>query len=163
MRRTFLGTALAVTSLYLLVPTFAFEISSSPALDALSQQGKQLRADLWEIYKDSKEKAKSPSSGIDVSSTVTKYIPIGMSFDDAERILIGAGFKMGPRPPHPIQKESIVKYPEAFRFAWFGELDLDQTFRVSKTSVSVTLFPDAPDNPNARAKEIQALLHTTYL
>ena len=86
-----------------------------------------------------------------------------MSFDDAERILIGAGFKMGPRPPHPIQKESIVKYPEAFRFAWFGELDLDQTFLVSKTSVSVTLFPDAPDNPNARAKEIQALLHTTYL
>jgi hypothetical protein len=34
MRRTFLGTALAVTSLYLLVPIFAFEISSSPALDA---------------------------------------------------------------------------------------------------------------------------------
>jgi hypothetical protein len=85
-----------------------------------------------------------------VSSTIAKYIPIRTSFDDAERILNSAGFTMGPRPPHALENDAIVKYPAAFRFAWFGKLELDQTFLVGSTSVSVILFPDSPDNPHAR-------------
>jgi len=163
MRAPLLSLGVMVLSLYSVSPTLALEFSSSPALDAFSQQGKKLRADLEHVYRNSTEKAKSPLSGIDVSLTVAKYIPIGTSFDDAERILKADGFRMGPRPPHHVQKDSIVKYPEALRFAWSGGLDLDQTFLVSKTSVSVTLFPDSPGSPNARVKEIQASLRTTYL
>jgi hypothetical protein len=140
------------------------EFSSSPvAPDTFSQQGKQLRADLERVYRSPKETAPSIWRDIDVSSTVAKYIPIGTSFDDADRILKAAGFKMAPRPPRPIERESIVKFPEALRFAISGELDLDQTFLVSRTSVIVILSPDSPGDPNAHVKEIHASIMTAYL
>jgi len=138
------------------------EFSSSPPPDTFSQQGKELRAELERIYRNRKEKV-HPLSGIDVSSTIAKYVPLGTSLDDAERILKAAGFKTDSRPPHPIQKDSIVKFDEKHRLAWLGTLVLDQTFLVSSTTVIVVLSPDSPGDPKARVKEIQGSLHTTYL
>jgi hypothetical protein len=140
------------------------EFSKSPlGVDTFSQQGHQLRAELERIYRSPKEAGQSLGRGIDVSSTVAQYIPIGTSFDDAERILKAAGFTMAPRPPRPIDRDPAPDWQKALRFALAGGLDLDHTFLASRTSVSVVLAPDAPGAQNAHVKAIHASIKTIYL
>jgi hypothetical protein len=162
MRTLLFCLGLIASSAWSLCPGLSFEFSSSPPPDAFSQQGKELRAELERVYRDSKNKRHS-LTGLDVSSTVGQYIPVGTSFDDAERILRAAGFKMAPRPPRPIDRDPAPEWEKTLRFTMMGGLDLDQTFLVSKTTVSVVLVPDSPGNPNAKVKEISASLMTTYL
>jgi hypothetical protein len=149
---------------FLVSPSLAMEFSRSPVdSDTFSQQGKQLRAELERVYRSPKEAGQSVGRGIDVSSTIAKYIPIGTSFDDAERILKAAGFTMAPRPPRPIDRDPAPEWEKALRFAMVGGLDLDQMFLVSRTSVLVVLFPDSPGYQNSRVKEIHASIKTIYL
>jgi hypothetical protein len=71
----------------------------------LAQRGKQLRKAIDEVYEklaDAKT-LKSMGNGRNIiTDVVIKYIPIGISFDDAEAILRAAGFKVGPRGRNPI-------------------------------------------------------------
>jgi hypothetical protein len=161
MGSTFLGIALVVVSVCFPPPTLALEILSSPQLDKFSQQGKELRAELERVYGDPKGKRDS-LKGVDVSSIIARYIPIGTSFDDAERVLIAAGFTMAPRPPRPIDREPAPEWEKALRFTMSGGLVLDRTLFASVT-VGITLSPDIPGDPKAHVKEINASLRTTYL
>ncbi|MGO9635765.1 MAG: hypothetical protein ACLPX1_18005 [Steroidobacteraceae bacterium] len=66
------------------------------------QRGAQLRADIDAAYKKlraSKSLKDTVHDGNDVTAIVLKYIPLGISFDDAEAILEAAGCTVGP----PIQ------------------------------------------------------------
>ncbi len=162
MRTPLLSLGVIVLSLYPVSPSLALEFSSSPGPDTFSQQGKELRAELERVYRDPKAKRDS-LNGLDVSSTIARYIPIGTSFDDAERILIAAGFTMAPRPPRPIDRDPAPEWEKPLRFTMGGGLVLDRTFFASVTEVSVTLSPDFPGDPKAHVKEIHANLKTTYL
>jgi len=163
MRPAFLSLGVNILlSVCSVFPSLALEFSSSPALDTFSQQGKELRSKLERVYRDPKAKQDS-SKGVDVSSTVARYIPVGTSFDDAERILKAAGFEMAPRPPRPIYRDSAPEWEKALRFSMGGGLVLDRTLFASVTEVFVTLSPDLPGDPKAHVKEIHASLRTTYL
>jgi hypothetical protein len=63
----------------------------------LKARGQQLRAEIDALYhgrKPHKEVHYNDPNGLDISDTVIKYLPIGISFDDAESILRFAGFKV---------------------------------------------------------------------
>ncbi len=132
----------------------------------VEQRGKQLRAELEETYRVLKDARKLGASnkaeGIDVSATVAKYIPIGTSFDEAEKVLQAAGFNLAPRPPRPAGRENAPEWEKALRFTMGGGLVLDQTFGY-QASVGVTLYPDSPGDPAAHVQEILARLRTSYL
>lgn len=66
----------------------------TPAL--LEQRGKQLHAEVIQVWENLKQ-SKSLRLTNDISETVTKFIPVGTSFADAEIILRGAGFNIWPR------------------------------------------------------------------
>lgn len=162
MRNFLLCLGLVASSVWLVSPSLALEFSSSPPPDKFSQQGKELRAELERVYRDPKGQRDSLKV-VDVSSIIARYIPIGTSFDDAERILMAAGFTMAPRPPRPIPKEPAPEWEKALRFTMGGGLVLDRTLFASVTEVGVTLSPDLPGDPKAHVKEINASLRTTYL
>src|ERR1700683_499414 len=63
--------------------------------NALKHRGEDLRRDLVAQYKDLRAAgAIQRKNAPDVTTTVLKYIPIGISFNDAETILRAAGSKM---------------------------------------------------------------------
>lgn len=159
MRNLLFCFGLVVASLWSVCPSLALEFSSSPPPDKFTQQGKELRAELERVYRDPKGKLDS-LKGIDVSSIIARYIPIGTSFDDAERILIAAGFTMAPRP---MDRDPAPEWEKALRFTMGGGLVLDRTLLASVTEVGVILSPDLPGDPKAHVKEIIASLRTTYL
>lgn len=131
----------------------------------VEQRGKQLRAELERTYRDPKDTrklGKGVGPGIDVSSIVAKYIPIGTSFDEAEQVLQAAGFHMAARPPRPMHREPAPEWEKALRFTMGGGLELDKAFGY-RADVGVTLYPDAPGDPGARVKQIISSIQTTYL
>lgn len=72
---------------------------------SLEAQGKRLRADIDKVYQElkSKKQLKDVSlGGNDITDVIQRYLPAGMSFDDAEAILRSAGFTVDhrPRPKH---------------------------------------------------------------
>jgi hypothetical protein len=162
MRILLFCLGLIASSLWSVCPSLALKFSSSPPLDKFSQQGTELRAELERVYRDPKGKRDS-LRGVDVSSTIARYIPIGTSFEDAERILIAAGFTMASRPPRPLDRDPAPGWEKALRFTMGGGLVLDRTLFTSITEVGVTLSPDLPGDPKAHVKEIHASLRTTYL
>ncbi len=70
--------------------------------EKLKQQGNLLRTAIDQEYKKvydvSTVKMGSKEVGNDLTAVVMQYIPLGISFDDAEQILRNAGFKIRPRP-----------------------------------------------------------------
>jgi hypothetical protein len=70
------------------------------AFDGLEQRGKRLRAALQRKYEKLAEshQLRGGLHGTDVTDAVLPYIPIGISFSDAETVLKDAGFVVGPHP-----------------------------------------------------------------
>jgi len=67
--------------------------------DELRKHGQQLRAEIEKRYKELVATRELRSlNGNDIDDVVLKYVPLGTSFDDAEKILRDAGFKVDPRP-----------------------------------------------------------------
>jgi hypothetical protein len=100
-------------------------------------------------------------NGVDVSAVIREFIPVGMSFKDAEKILTAAGFTLAPsppRPPTPVVNPLLVNE----RFFIAGGLTLDSTF-FSKTEISVRLIPDVQGSERACVKDMTAYLHSSYL
>jgi hypothetical protein len=62
--------------------------------DQLRVKGKELRAEIQTAYQQLKA-SKPPQPGRDVTAIVTKYIPLGTPFRDAEAILVAAGCSSG--------------------------------------------------------------------
>lgn len=95
---------LALGMAFLLVPAYGEDIQkekSAVATESLEQRGKQLRIELEQAYKkmvDAGTLSTDPRVSNDVTDVVIRYIPVGMSFDDAESILRSAGFRVDSRP-----------------------------------------------------------------
>ena len=66
---------------------------------------------------------------------MTKYIPIGTTFDDAERVLRAAGFQISARG-----KSNIYPYP----YQVLATIDQYVPTLFGKTSVVVVLEPEHP-------------------
>jgi len=130
----------------------------------VQQRGTQLHADLEQAYRDlseAKQLGAASLSGIDVSQTVSRSMPVGTPFQDAAKILRAAGFNLAPDPPRPL-REGTQGVEAALRFTIMGQVVLAEEFGY-KASVSVTLHPDSPGDPAAHVKEVRALLRTSHI
>jgi hypothetical protein len=106
--------------------------------------GKQLRNDIDEIYNKLPMTSGLTGRGIDttdIASAVTKYIPIGISFDAAEAILKSAGFIVLPRQPNPHLTDI---YPEKYNVV--ATIDQHVDTHSGRMLVSVSLTPSEPNN-----------------
>lgn len=91
-------------------------------------RGHQLRADIDALYfgrKPHKEVHYNDPNGLDISDTVIKYCPIGISFDDAESILRSAGFTVSRKAAvaegntkSAARIEGYIEPYEHFLFFW---------------------------------------------
>ncbi len=68
---------------------------------ALDKRGRQLRVaidEAYQLYKKERDSGVKPKDNFgDISDLILRFIPIGSTFDDAERILRAAGCYVGPR------------------------------------------------------------------
>jgi hypothetical protein len=99
--------------------------------------GKQLRAEIEQVYAERKAAGSLKSMGRGrniVTDMVVKYIPIGISFDEAEAILRAAGCKVGPRPN---TGHDTLAYDDDV----IARLFLASSFLVSATEFFVGLSP----------------------
>ncbi len=136
----------------------------------LEERGKQLRAAIDQTYKKMSEahaiKAMPHSDENDLTSVVVQYIPLGTSFDDAEKILRSAGFKVGPRPSTnspgipgdntpKIQDERITK-------SVIATIDPYSSFLDGKITIGVFLTPESPTD-FTKVSKIHAGIGASYL
>ena len=120
------------------------------------ERGRQLRRDIEALYSSLKS-SKSLRVGVlgnDISDFIRKYLPEGMSIEDAERTLLSAGFRIGQRPsdgvPAPFEKGYLV-----------AAMSLPKQM-FSARQVMVGLRQKAPGDYSA-VGEIQASIIITYL
>lgn len=128
----------------------------------LDQQGKQLRTEIELEYhklKDSKTLSlPNTGTGNDISAIILKYIPIGASFEDAERILREADFKLAassPRPPHPTD----ASYD---RFNIRGGIILEGNL-VWQAEVVIILYAETPGAEHTKVKKVFCSIITSSL
>jgi hypothetical protein len=119
------------------------------AAQEIESRGERLRAEVEATYKNlnASHSLKSPS---DLTEMVVKYIPEGISFDDAERILRAAGCAVrlpskGFRGPTLNFRDDVV-----------GEFELSHSF-LRKTMFEVTLSPASRDDYSRVAKVVGAI------
>jgi hypothetical protein len=114
----------------------------------LQQRGRELRGAIDHTYKTLVDRngLQQGLKGNDISPVVSKYIPLGTSFDDAEKILRAAGFTVDPRPGQNPPEDRpdkhdvvayIVPYVQGF---------------MSRTNVYISLRPKSPGNYTTIAK-----------
>jgi hypothetical protein len=106
---------------------------------AIERRGMALRKEIEAIYADriARRVLKRDS---DVTSTVLKYIPIGTTFDDAERILRAAGCEVGFRYAGPVDGRFALEFEEGFFVQLFPRGPLDYS-TVEKLSASIIFTP----------------------
>lgn len=108
----------------------------------LELQGKQLRSEIDSTYKKLTDSNLIKNSGMGrnfITDIVSKYIRVGMSFDDAETILRAAGFTIQPRIPNRYLSD-VEKYDERAVIEQYAPTPF------GKTIVSVSLRPRGPDD-----------------
>ena len=109
----------------------------------LKTSGQQLRAEIDALYRrPPKEVRYNDPNGLDITDTLIKYLPIGISFDAAESILRFAGFKVSRVAAHQEGNTKASATVEAHivpygRFLYFWSY---------YSSVNVTLVPKRPDD-----------------
>ena len=139
-------------------PTANETVSSS-----LEERGNQLRKAIAEAYK---AHPINIHSGNDITSTVTSFIPPGISFDDAEKILQSAGFTVGSRPG--LQKNVKAGAPrigdnEKFRWDVVASIDPYPTpFFWGKVSIYVNLTPQS-SRDYSKVSTVHAVIGISYL
>jgi hypothetical protein len=140
-RRAVLHFGLAVLFLWLPVSSRALDKENTQITSReLEQRGQQLRAEIESIYKNLKASGSLVSAvhGNKIDDVVLKYVPTGISFDEAENILRFAGFKVYPRP----EANPPGKRPDRYDVsAWIDPLDKGLIWKVQ---VIVSLSPKAP-------------------
>ncbi|MGA7750379.1 MAG: hypothetical protein WCA63_09545, partial [Gallionella sp.] len=106
----------------------------------LETRGKQLRASMDVRYKELIAAGGALNSreiifqSVDLTDLFTPYIPIGMSFDDAEVVLRAAGFSVGP--------SKLPEIPDALVGSFSYVRDMNWFITVG--------FMARPDTPNGR-------------
>jgi hypothetical protein len=104
--------------------------------------GKQLRKDIDRAYKSFVETGKLKNQGTGrnyITDVVTRYIPVGSSFERAEEILRAGGFEIQPRIPNRYLPE-VEKYDERALIEHY------QPTVLGKTSVVILLRPPSPND-----------------
>jgi hypothetical protein len=124
--------------------------SASMAADAasdLEQRGKQLRMAIDKKYKELHDaNAISMRHVNDITPLVLQYVPIGTSFDDADKILRAAGFGVAPHPVlHP-----VLKFPDGAEYDVLGRINpytnpyIESGLIPTGTSLDIDLTPPSP-------------------
>jgi hypothetical protein len=96
-------------------PELTKKVLSMNTDNELAKRGRQLRLQIDKTLIESKGKFIDPVKGIDMGNMVSKYIPEGTSFDDAEIILKFAGCEVTKRgrdrsKMHNPTRESVDGY-----------------------------------------------------
>ena len=116
------------------------------------QIGLALKADIERTYDRLVDEGavQKGDDGIDITSIVAAYIPVGSSFDTAENILKEAGFHVGSRPGP--NRNSFGDY------SVIASLSPFRTSLVSKVDVYIFLYPQSPTDYNEIAKVDAAIM-----
>ena len=127
---------------------------------SLQERGVRLRLELERAYRDLRHTGNFKSAGNDVSPIVKKYVPVGASLADAERILRGAGFDMAPPPEEPPRTPSPSRSDEnkAMTVAIFATLVLARR-GVSRITVEVKLLQKKSGDDRDTVRGVHAAIH----
>ena len=118
-------------------------------------RGHELRKDIIAAYKAAKG-SRWPRKGLDVTDLVTKYIPVGSSFEDAEAILRSAGCEVRRLFPGD-NRTGSVGYDDAVG----GSFALERRFP-SATEFLALLMPKAPGDYSVIDK-VEAVISVTFI
>jgi hypothetical protein len=140
-----------LVSIGLLVAALTSPVNAFERMGAadLHERGQALLASLQETYKRLQDDRRLSGSSTDITESVLRFIPAGISFADAEAILRDAGFS--------------IEYPEQYLKIdprnrprdWYAVLGVKDPFVqlwVGKVSVYVTLLPKSPGDYSAVEK-----------
>ncbi|MBF0560734.1 MAG: hypothetical protein HQL37_01710 [Alphaproteobacteria bacterium] len=116
--------------------------------NGLAPIGKQLRADIDNEYKRLVEthSLKGGLESNDLTEIVTRYIPVGSTFDDAENILRNAGFMVEPR-----SGTKSISFGESV-YGVYAKIDQYVHIFMSKTSIYVFLLSKSPGDYSTVSK-----------
>ncbi len=115
----------------------------------MHQRAEQLRAAIDEVFlqlQASKSLKRSIHDGNDVTAIVVTYIPVGMSFDDAEATLKATGWKIEPSRQGQIIARARMR---------------DRLFD-AKHALAVEVVPEASDGFSV-VKAVSATIYLVYL
>jgi hypothetical protein len=119
--------------------------------EELQQRGKELRAALDKAYDQTRAVR---AHEIDITETVLPYIPVGISFVDAEGIVRNAGFSV----ERPDLEKSRARGGD-----WYAVTAIIPFFRqplLGKVSIYLYLIPKSPGDYTTVAKIKAAMLST---
>ena len=141
--RSQLRSLLKLASRYALLVGVCLSLITRQAAAGQDEQGSQLRSALKQelLSLQNGDMFKGGMEGNDVTPTVERFIQVGMSFDEATRILRAANF--------------IVMYPDLKREAtdpnrakdWYGVMGSAQRFMprfLGRIDVYISLLPASP-------------------
>jgi hypothetical protein len=131
--------------------------TQTKALD-FQERGARLRLELERTYQNLRHTGEFKSAGNDVSSIVQKYVPIGMSFADAEITLRSSGFNVDPLLPREPPKTPSTLRSDERKLAIFGTLVLAQ-HGVSRIAVEITLLPKISGADQDAVKNVRAVIY----
>jgi len=118
----------------------------------LEQRGKDLRAEIKQ--KTDEWKPANSFARLNVTATLTKYIPVGTSFKDAEIVLKAAGVDLAPTPPRPARADD----PGYDRFGLMGGFSVYGSLSGDKTC-AIRVEPQTPGDPNTTVKSVSAAVY----
>lgn len=138
-----------------------FSKKGAPRLNTfvdLDERGKRLRQDIEKLYarlQSSNSLGVGVSGANDVSEFMAKYIPEGISFDDAEQILRSAGLEVSDRPDIDVSSQRNDKYDVVATMLLPGPA-------WSRVELMVNLRPGAPGDYST-VREVVAVIIVVYL
>jgi hypothetical protein len=129
----------------------------------LDERGKQLRQDIEQLYsrlQSSNALGVGVLNANDISEFIAKYIPEGLSFDDAEQILRSAGLRVYNRPHIDVARQRYDRYREE-------SYDVVATMLLpgrpwSRVELMINLRPKAPGDYST-IKAVGAAILVVYL
>jgi hypothetical protein len=138
-------------------PHFATAVISTIDARALKASGEQLRKELNSVYKElysHSQEVPNPPDSRDTSGTVIRFLPIGISLNDAESILRFAGFRIypldlrewdGSRSPmlaraviYPFEKHFFYTYHSSIKVE-LSQDDIDNRDKVGRVRAEVVM------------------------
>jgi len=139
------------------ISVFAIAFPKSQDLD-VAQRGASLRREINAAYADAKSRNAFVHGGYDVTSIVSKYIPAGTTFNEAEQVLRAAGCRVsahsadftrgGDSIDERIRLSSVVATRDMSRGIW----DMGYSWAVS-------LSPNQPGDYDVVAKMSSSIVH----
>jgi hypothetical protein len=120
----------------------AWSVAADERAVQLATRGTQLRQEIDTVYRELDKAGQIKNNGMGrnfITHVVIKYVPVGISFEDAEAILKSAGFTIRPRIPNRMLPKDMQHDKTAI-------IDPYGYVPFAKQTVSVALRPKAPDD-----------------